>query len=547
MKMARVWLWLVALLPAAAAGLWASLGACFPEPWFQRQAYGEMSTRWTFAEWDAVQAEPWHPIARVLHLAALQVPGMTIQWTAYANALLALLLVWCVSGVLRRSFSLTWSGRAWAFLGVGLLACAPSFGADWLHGERLGLFLPPLVLAWALAVLQCGGGFGWRAAVALVLAALAPFCHGNGVVVCLALIPPMVEAGRRSGGGGTLACTIALPVVGGIAAAFSLHRIGAVGLGDVGLWTRVVDAPLATLDAFVSRTGLLWMDLLPRTGLDEKVFGAASWLLPFVLWGIGDRSDAARRAAAPWWGCVWFGLLVVLWNAVRHDLALDAARWRELTFGAFLLPVGCVGLLAARLGRDLLPLGGGALLVLAAQDWQRGIEDLRLARMQVDGLESTLLAPQETVGPTAASQWPVPDPAQIRVLEERGWVPARAQALTPELPAAAKAPPSACGACTRGNGRAAFGEVRSSLLGDTPQWVVIVAANGDAPARQVGRAQPEFAGAGRSAPWQVTFDAPLPEGVRVRALGVLTRRAEYVPLGPWFVLRNGELVAEPGA
>ncbi|MEO6598159.1 MAG: hypothetical protein ABIP94_25730 [Planctomycetota bacterium] len=541
MKVLRLLPWFAALLPALAAGLWASFAGRFPEPWAERQALGEISSRWTFAEWADVQSEPWHVVARVLHLAVLHVSGMTMRWAALANVLLALLLVWCLSGLLRRIFMLGGPARAWARFGVGLMVFSPAFGANWLHGERLGVFLPPLALAAGLALLQRDGRFGWRAALAVGLAGLAPFCHGNGIVAFLALLPALAEAARRSGKSRGVAWIVAALLVGSVAAVYSMRSAGTISLGE-GLLAHVTTAPIAAFGELLRATGRLWLDPLPATTFDETVLGACSWLLPLILWRVGDRSEAARRAAAPWWSCVWYGLLVVLWNAERHGLAVDISTWREVTFGAFLLPIGYLGVLAARLGRGLLPLAGGALLVLALQDWHRGIEDLRLARMQVERTEAALLVPETIVGKAAASASPVRDPAQLAWLQQRRWVPEPEHVFESALPAATAASTRMThGSCMGGTDRVVRGTVRSSLLGDTPQWVVLMATVGESPAVQVGRVQPEFAGRGRDVAWSAELESPLAEGTRVRALGMLVRRGEVVALGPLFVVKNGAL------
>mgnify|MGYP007073315083 CR=1 FL=1 len=241
---------------------------------------------------------------------------------------------------------------------------------------------------------------------------------------------------------------------------------------------------------------------------------------------------------APCWACLWFGLSLVVVDALRYELAPPVGSFREATLGLFLLPLGAVGAVAARFGHALLPLGAGALVVLAVQDHYRGLEDLRLARMRSDAVAATLLAPGLAGADTPS---PVKGPQELQLLQERGWVP---EFERPDPTAAFLAPASAgYGAAAGGGPKHVYGSVRSSLRGETPQIVAVLAAVGDADPTVVGAVRPPFAGVGRDVGWRVDLAEPLPDGAVVRAVGLLVGSRRYAALGPRFVVRGGALEA----
>ena len=182
MRVARLLVWIGALLPAGAAGIWASFAGRWPEPWQQRLALGEVTPRWTWTEWSDFVGEPAHFVTRVLHLAALQVPGATIASVTWVNALLAVAIAVALAELLRRCFALKGFAAPTALAITGLLVASPAYGADWLHAERLGVFLPPLLLLWALSWLHGDRLATLRALGALCLVTLAPFCHTHGIL-----------------------------------------------------------------------------------------------------------------------------------------------------------------------------------------------------------------------------------------------------------------------------------------------------------------------------------------------------------------------------
>jgi hypothetical protein len=540
-------LWLGALLPALAAWYWASFGARFPEPWLDRRALGEVTPRWDFADWADLQSEPAHVLARLLHLSALQVPGATMSSVVWVNALLAVVIVSAIATLMQRTFAIEGAGRQVNLAVAGLLVAAPAFGANWLYGERAGALLPPLLLLTAVSWLQGERWFRLRASGAILLAALAPFCHSNGAFLFLALLPALASAARRAGSARAPAWIVACLLIGNVAAATSLRNAGGIAVEGAHWADRLGAAPLATLAELLRVTGSACLDVLPRTTHDQLALGASCWLLPFVLLRLGDRSDPARAAAAPWWSCVWFGLALVVWNALRYELKPPVGTLREAMFGAFLLPIGVAGVLAARCGRIWLAVLGGAIAVLALQDWHNGIEALRLARMRAERTEAASMMPAAIAGPSARLL-PVRGTAELQLLQQRGWVPTHDEGIAAVLATAMTAPPTPqYGSCAGGQAGEVVGTVRSSLRQDTVQWVVVMVTLGEGAPEPAGVVQPDYAGHGRNVTWSVKPSTPLTEGTHVRAIGLFARSKETAALGPAYVVRCGVLVAEPGS
>ena len=534
--------WLLALLPLLAAAAWASFGARLPEPVAERQRLGEATMQWNFEDLVEVPVEPMHVGARAAFLGVLQVPGATFRWTVAANAFAAAMIVLCLALATRRAFGFSGTATQFAFGLAGLLVCSPAFGADWLHGERIGLFLVPLLLLLGLLSLQGERSFALRAIFALLLVITAPFCHVNGVVAFAVAVPMLWHSARRAGTSG-LAWAGAATLLGAGAAAISLWPAGGPGGVASGISGSAFTAPFATALHLLRTTGAAWLDPLPATTLDELVLGGACWLLPLLLWGSGDRGDEARGRAAPWWGCIWFGLLLSALQAERFGPDVQAAVVRELGLGSFLLPVGCIGLVAARFGFLALPVGGGILLVLSLQDWSRGIGELRLARMRVERTETSLLLPPDV----AIERAPLPtrDAEELQLLRDRCWVPPGDATFAEALRTIdTAAPVDGVGSCDGGDANTVHGAARSSLTGESVQCVVVRVTTGDSVAFTAGWALPDWETRSRNAPWSVALAEPVAEGSHVRAFGYLLRRHVFTPLGPPLVLRDGALVPE---
>ena len=301
MKIPRLVAWLVAVVPLVAAAWWASFAAGLPEPWLERTALGEITAVWSFDEWAEVTAQPMHVVPRVVQLAALHVPGATLGSVVWLNALLAIVLVAALAGLCRRAFPETAAGLPIVVLVCGLLVATPALGANWLHVERHGLFLVPAMFVAALYWLHGTRFFAGRCLLALAIAGLAPFCHAHGAVVFLALVPAMLGAARRAGSTRGVAWVGALLVVGNVAAVKSYYGAAGVGVGGADWFGALLEEPTRTLRTLLGATGAAWLDPLPGTDLDDVALGAFSWLLPVAAWWLGDRSPAARAAAAPCW------------------------------------------------------------------------------------------------------------------------------------------------------------------------------------------------------------------------------------------------------
>ena len=543
MKILRMLSWLIAALPVAAAGYWASFSARLPEDVTERIALGEVTPRWEYAAWTDVAAEPMHAMARLLHLTALQVPNATIQSVVWVNILMLLLILVALGDVLRRSFPTTAAASPLAFLVFGLLAASPAFGRDWLHGERVGLLAVPMLFVTALSWLQAAKGFAWRATLVILVGGVAPWFHLHGVLVATALLPAMFAAAIRAGSQRRMAWLGTMLLVGDLAAFFSMRSAGGLSVAGVDYYATIAGDPGKACLELLAATGGAWLDLWPDTTLDERVLGGASWLLPLLLLKLGNRSPEARQAAAPWWGCIVFGLLVVVLNGVRYDLNPPAGALREAMYGAFLLPIGLIGLLAARFGKVILALGAGAIAVLAVQDWYRGIEQLRLAHMRNQQVAAAMLVPLDGSSPATAAL-PVRSTAELALLVDRKWVPSMTRCTDAAVVAQFAQPgvPN-LGSVLGGGAQEVRGTLRSSLRGATVQWLAIVAKVGAAEPRIVARVMPTFVGTGRNVNWRAQLIEPLADGAQVRAIALLVDSAKLVPMGGAWTMSAGKLVA----
>lgn len=557
MKVVRMLSWLLAALPIAAAGYWASFAARLPEPLVDRVALGEVTPRWDLANWADATLEPLHVLARGLHLLALQIPGATMQSVVWGNVLIALLILIGLCGLVRRAFASA-AGRGPLVFGVfGVLVCCPAFGCNWLYGERVGILAVPLLLVYSLGRLQGLSRFNLRALFVCCIAAAAPLFHWHGIVVATALMPAMFGAATVAGSGRRMLWLGALFTIGCIAAVFSVSTVGSISVPGVDWWATVRSQPTeALLDLFVA-TSNAWVDLWPNTKSDDQVIGGLCWLLPFVLLFCGNRSAAARAVAAPFWSCVLFGLLVLVVNGVRYDFDPPVGSFRESTYGAFLLPVGLIGLMAARFGTMWLAIGGGAIVVLGSQDWHRGVEALRLSSMRVQHVEAGLMVP---LSAGLTNSLPVKNEAEFSQLVERKWIPAIHRLsdddLLPQFDAADfDRLGDMLGGCNEERGGvsrwgppiAAEGRIRSSLRGVTAQCVAVLCKQ--TPLSNpivIGYAWPKFDGVGRDVSWTVEFVKTLTQKAQVRAVGLDVTKNAFRAMGPSFVMKQGQGLVRSG-
>ncbi len=534
-------LWLLAALPIAAALAYPIWAAGMPEPVLVRASLGAAAAQWSFDSWLEFGREPLHAAPRALLLGALHVPGATLQWAAAVTAVLAVLLAWSLSRLVVRTAGVASAGAALALGGAAVLCCSPAFGADWLSAERCGIVLPPLLLVSALLVLQ---GERWcfgRCLAAALLAAAAPFCHDLGVLVPVALLPAVAEAARR-GGHRPLPWIGAAFAIGATAAVYSLWAAGTHRAGGPGLLAMFAAGPDGVLGVLAAIGGT-WLDPLPGTWLDQWLLGAATVVLLAVLPFRAPPADP--RTSAPWWSCACFGLLAVLWNAERHGAP---AVWlqRELGYGAFLLPIGCVGLLAARCGTQVWAMGLGALAILGLQDWQRGVEALRAAHAEALRVEAALGLPagDESIGSLATTR----SAEEFAALVERGWVRRPApDAFASAATVAMQPVDPAFGAVLDAGPTAMRGTVRSSLRWPSASAVLVAGASADGQTwTLLAAALPQFAGRGRDVVWDVSWPAAPAEGTRLQAFGLLAREGRLVRLGGGYVVKDGAVVPAAG-
>ena len=529
MKILRILCWLLAATPALAAFAWVALAARLPEPILQRHAAGGSAPQWEFGALATFDAEPACLLSRLSQLLLLQLPGVSLANTAVCNAVLALVLVVALCLLVRRAAGTRGVLTAVALFGAGLLACSPEYGANWLHGERLGRFAVPAVFA--MALLAASAGRARCGLVVLLLAAAAPLFHDRGVVVFLALLPAFAAR--------SWAWILALLLVGNIAAAYVMGPLPSIGVAGSGVLGGMMQSPLATLDELLRVTGSMWPDILPASRIDERILGGVSWCLPVL-------AAARRRCRGPWWSCVAFGLLSALWHLERRG-AVSPQELVELSYGGFLLPIGATGLLAAQRGRLVWAVAGAMLLVPVLQGWWHGLDELRLARARVDRVDAAMVMPADVGGLRDQRQLPTRDIWELLRLEDRGWVPAESDSWNGRIAAAIDlAPDPAQGTFVGGTMTALRGTVRTGLFG--PQvHCVLVGATLDGTLIAFSLVLPEAHDpTAASVPWQASIDAPIPPGARIRAIGLDVRTGGSFRLGPTFVLENGDLLEVDG-
>ena len=540
---ARTLYWLVASAPLLAVIGWAAFAPDLPEPASTRQALGEMVTVWTFDEWLRDDGGPLHLAARALHLAALEVPGATARSVLWLNVVCALWLAAALAAVGRRSFSEEVVGRGaalvWLFV-FGLLVASPGHGGNWLHAERIGVLLAPALLVTGIGWLQVEGRFPLRAGGVVILAGLAPLCHANGIATALALVPALMARCRVTVSVRAVAWLGALLVVGNLASWFALRTASSFGAVDADLFAHISRAPREMVARILTETGAAWLDLVPTSTLDEHALGLLSWTLPLLLLlPIGRRDEEARLRSVPWWSCLVFGLAVTAVAAVRYELSPPVGTTREAVYGAFLLPLGTVGLFAVRFGAALLPFAAGALVVLGIADWHAGLEDLRRARVRAAVAAARLVAAPDGVRAVYG------DPSRLDALVARG-IAARPARVEEQRFAAAGAQRPELGRVIRATPRDLRGEVVSSLRGATAAWLVAVVEAPGAAATIAATCWPDYAGAGRVVPWSLELPTPLAAGAQVQVAAWLPEEGAVAAIGPRYRVRGGALVVDDG-
>lgn len=542
-------LWCLAAVPALAAGLWVAYASHWPELPGDRLALRESLTCWNLDELLQPNDGARHFMTQALSAALAWIPGATVASIAFTTAVLALLLSFATGSLLRRSHALQGISGPAALAAAGLLVASPNLGLIWLYADRFGIVLPPLLLVLALVWLQSSSRAALRVLGVLTLVALAPFCHTHGLFVGLALLPTLLTMRDPAGTRRSAAWAATALVLLAGAGWYSMEPLTARGWSAGGGLFAVL--PLAAFARdLCMQAGIQWLDLLPSTELDELALGATSWLLPLLLLWVGDRSPAARARASAWWSCLLFGLCLVLWNVLRYDAEPPVGRWREALFGGFLLPLGLVGVLAARFGDSVLRVAFGALLVLGAQDWYIGIEDVRIGSsiVQQQAIRAQLPEAWAALLPQQRGGWSPTERADLRA---RGLVPAVPAQLDEALVAAFEhalvterndSEPIATGPTLRG-------EVRGSLRQPAPPMVLMVARTGSAAPQVLAAVAPDFRAHGRTVLYEIRMPeaaamaSSATEGMTVCLLGVHADGLRLVPLSRGFVVRDGALIA----
>lgn len=536
-----------AALPLLAAFAWTRLASWFPEPWSDRQMLGELVVRWDLPAWATVGQEHAHVLGRLIPLVLLNLPGMQISKLALMNAVLAIALGLLLAAPLAAAYRRARLPAAYAMAFSALLCATPALGSTWLYGERAALFVSPILFLVVLRCLQSEQPFGRSAAIAVVAAGIAPFFHGNGACLALALLPAFRQAARRHQSPHASAWQLLFLLVGVVAAASSIAPAGGIALGSQGVLGRLWEAPFEAALQLVNGLGQCLLDPLANTDVDATALGALALLMPCSILLRRPASADSQRLDAVSLSCLCYGLLVVLWQMEHLGLGADAATARALSIGSCLVFVGSLGLLTLRLPRTQFAVLVGAFGILLALDWQNGLEALRIARTTCEQAESRLLLPEDCVGERDETMLTVRSQSEFDQLMARHAVPRASPFQRESLQTAATSPADRMrGAIAECTPTLIHGSVRSSLFGDTPSAVVALSATGDGPFAPVGHAWPGFQEAGRNAAFTMQLQRPLTEGSRIRVVCISPRSGACRPIGPMLRMREGKVIKESG-
>ena len=362
------------LVPAGLCLAWIlAYASPAPEAVAWLQAWGETQPVFDWSAFFDFEAAPRLLVFRASYLSALAIPGVDFEWLPIASWLCALL---CVLGLLRLIRHAR-GGEArgpshWAALLLSAWCFAPVFGADWLIGTRIRVFLPALGFVACSLLLTGGKRFAPRYLCALVVACAAVFVDRFGSLVWIAAIPIVAsEALRRDRR--TIVWVATWCIVGNLA---SLACFGGTEtLRDQrGLLGDLLYSPAAISETLLKAAGYGLPDLLPGKDTTELCGGLLLAALCLLLAGLCRRRsiDDWQRSAC-WLGFAVFGvgqaLLIGHWF---HPAAMATSLMRELAWSAFFLPVGVVGLVHSLWGRRVaagLGIAAAAAFVLIAQAW----------------------------------------------------------------------------------------------------------------------------------------------------------------------------------
>lgn len=525
-------LWIVALLPTAAAVAYLALAASYPEPVATRQQGGWSPSAWHLSHWLGGGNGPYLPGQRGLVLGLLEVPGATLAAAALACVVLGVL----IAILLARSATRASSGSfPLAFAAVSLWCLSPGFGANWLYVERVGVFVPPLLLLLALAVLSGQGGSVWRLSLAALLAALAPTVHPLGAVVALALWPAAADCATRDGRRGWLGAGGVAAV--GLAVAFAGWIVGGWHGSPQALMLGLVDELPRTSLELLMRLGAVAGDLLPGTRYDEAALGMLFVVLLLAMPWLPARGE---ENCARWWSLAICGALVVLLAEAWLPRDAEVANRVAFTYGAFCLPLGLVGIAATRFSPGLWPVALGLSLVLGLQEWQRGVEVLTDAHLQSVRVAASLSLPSGVLEAEAAELRPFASVLAYEALTQRSAVPATRPDLERIVLAVAEGTQVAPIGAVLGGSPIEVHGIADCAVRDAAVGAVFAVAGSGGQTALLGGALTKRAG-GRSLAWRVAWGSALPEGTRVAVVAYLPGTGQVQLLGVRWV-RGGTLV-----
>lgn len=478
--------------------------------------------------WRATAEMPEHLFGRALYQALLRT-GCDFPTLALLSPLTALAALWLWSKLSAQSRRV----RPLVLLTLAALVLSPAFGGNWLLVER-GRVLAPVVALLAMVLLLAKAGV-WRFGAAMLVSLSAIGTHETGSLMWLAVLPLLTSSVPRA------ALWLLIHNAALVVCYDETSRPSASGLAR-----SLLEAPQQTLE-LVARmlTGAL-PDLAPASAHDQ-LLGAGVLVLAMLgaavaVWR-GDAAARPRRAMAL---CVALGgLLQALTLAHIHaPLGITQSILREVAWGTWLLPVGTIAVwadLLPRLARRTAPVACGALLVLLAQDWQRGAGHLESVARVLRQTEALLVFVD--LGPAAVPFMPQPavvEPTQRAWLRRRGLLqrasPAQATLAgiaTSDGSAGVMLPPEAR-------------QVHGAVVRTHADLVLLVRQSPQGPPRLAKVVAPDTLEAGANAAWRDSLaDAEqFGDGETLRAFAFDLRTRAMRPLNGVFVWRDGTFVAE---
>lgn len=322
--------------------------------WDQWELVGSLGHVPSFGELFALHNEHRLLVPRASMLALAAASGWDTRWELAANALLAAAGYLVVLRQARRTTAGLAPGGAHLPVALALLLFSLCAWENWLWGWQLQVFLCALGVAGACSLLAAPSLDARRLAAAALLAALASYSFGSGLVVWpvgALLLAAREEPGRgRRVGAWLAAAAVALGVyavglkVVPLGGERELLKVGAyvqvyVGapLAPTNSWgalaaggVAIVGAPL--LASHLLRAGRLTrLELLPWAGMLAFTLGAAA----LTAWGrAGLGVNQARASRYTTLGLLAWAAIVVLLEALARPRADGAPVDRRVRLGA---------------------------------------------------------------------------------------------------------------------------------------------------------------------------------------------------------------------